>query len=58
MLEITYIHECKTILCVLTLKKIVALTDNFKELSIIKHIPASWNPILIIMILIYQFLFL
>ena len=50
MLEITYIHECMTILCVLTLKKIAAPKDNFKEFSIIKPVPAAKIPILLIMI--------
>ena len=58
MLEITYILECKTILCVLTLKKIAAPKDNFKEFSIIKPVRAAWNSILLIMIPISQFLFL
>ena len=58
MLKITYILECKTILCVLTLKKIAAPKDNFKEFSIIKPVRAAWSPILLIMIPISQFLFL
>ena len=59
MLEITFIYlNVKTILCLLTLKKIVAPKDNFKEFSLIKTVPAARIPILLIMIPISQFFFL